>query len=119
MNKLKELRKAKGLKQKDLAEYLGITQQAYQKYEYGTSEMSGSTITKLAEFYGVTTDSLLGMPPKEPTEMELLEAQFTMTPLERKIMEAYFKLPPKAREDFYEHLVQIVNECERHKGGED
>ena len=63
MNALKELRKSKKLNQKDIADYLGITQQAYQKYEYGTSEMSGSTITKLADFYGVTTDYLLGREP--------------------------------------------------------
>ena len=37
---LKELRVNKGLKQTDIAEMLGITPQAYQRYEYGETKLS-------------------------------------------------------------------------------
>lgn len=56
---LKELRIKKGLKQSDIADLLKITQQAYQRYEYGTSEPNADGFTILANFYGVTVDYLL------------------------------------------------------------
>ena len=64
---LKELRTKKGLKQSDMADFLGITPQAYQRYEYGTSEPNADGYSKLADFYGVSTDYLLGRePPPNP-----------------------------------------------------
>lgn len=56
---LKELRIKKGLKQSDIADLLQITQQAYQRYESGTSEPNADGFTTLANFYGVTVDYLL------------------------------------------------------------
>jgi len=59
-DKLKELRKAKGVTQKTVAEQIGILEQAYQKYEYGLHEPNHQTTIKLADFFEVTTDYLLG-----------------------------------------------------------
>lgn len=108
MNALKELRKFRKLNQKDIADYLGITQQAYQKYEYGTSEMSGSTITKLADFYGVTTDYLLGRETGEPEPIEVLASRFDMTALEKEILDNYLALPKDTRGDMMEFLQKSV-----------
>lgn len=110
MDILKNLRKEKKLNQKDIADYLGITQQAYQKYENGTSEMSGSTIKKLAGFYGVTTDYLLGRDTSEPEPLDDLERQFNMTLLEKKILEGYLALPKDMRGDLMEFLQKSVRE---------
>lgn len=64
---LKELRKARGLNQSELADYLNVSNQAYQKYEYGTAEPNYDNLCKLADFYGVSTDYLLGRePPPNP-----------------------------------------------------
>lgn len=103
MNQLKELRKCRNLNQKDVADYLGITQQAYQKYEYGTSEMSGSTITKLADFYGVTTDYLLG---REPLPNPLAELGLTAED-EAEVWAKYKSLPPEMRACLLEALRQL------------
>lgn len=108
MNTLKELRKSRKLNQKDIADYLGITQQAYQKYEYGTSEMSGSTITKLADFYGVTTDYLLGRETGEPEPIDVLASRFDMTALEKEILDNYLALPKDTRGDMMEFLQKSV-----------
>lgn len=108
MNVLKELRKSRKLNQKDIADYLGITQQAYQKYEYGTSEMSGSTITKLAEFYGVTTDYLLGRDTGEPETLDKLVGEFNMSALEKEILDNYLSLPKDMRSDLMEFLQKSV-----------
>ena len=59
MNALKAIRISRGIKQKDLAEVLGITQSAYNHYESGRSQPDISTLRKLADFYNLSLDELL------------------------------------------------------------
>ena len=56
-----ELRKEKGLSQKKLAEALGVSQAAIAKIEINRNEATASTIRKLATFFDVTADYLLGL----------------------------------------------------------
>ena len=63
--RLNELRKEKGLAQKDVAEYLGITKSAYGFYEQNRREPSPETIKKLADYFEVSADYLLGRTDKE------------------------------------------------------
>jgi len=58
--RLKELREEKGESQKDLASYLKITERAFQYYEKGDREPTIENIGKLATYFGVTTDYILG-----------------------------------------------------------
>lgn len=62
--KLLSLRKQKGLTQKDLAEYLGISRQAYANYETGSREPDIATLKQLAEYFDVSLDYLLGKTEK-------------------------------------------------------
>ena len=59
-DRLKELRKAKGVTQRQVAELLGVTERNYQRYEYDLVDPAASTVSKLADYFGVTTDYLLG-----------------------------------------------------------
>ena len=58
--RLKALRKAKRKKQSQMAEVLGITSSHYQKVEYGQINISVTSLMTLADYFGVTTDYLLG-----------------------------------------------------------
>ena len=58
--RLKKSRKSMGKTQRDLAEYLGISERGYQNYEMGKREPSLEVLIQLAEYFGVTTDYLLG-----------------------------------------------------------
>lgn len=58
--RLKASRKSKGKTQKDLAAYLGISERGYQNYEMGKREPSLEVLKQLADYFGVTTDYLLG-----------------------------------------------------------
>lgn len=58
--RLKELRNRKGLSQSALADILGRTQQAIGKWEVGKAEPDGATLSKLASFFNVSVDYLLG-----------------------------------------------------------
>lgn len=58
--KIRYLRERKGLYQEDIAKLLGTSQQQYSRYENGT-EMPYSLLIKLALFYEVSTDYILGI----------------------------------------------------------
>lgn len=58
--RLKPLRKEKKVTQKQMAVLLDCTEQHYQKIEYGTVNVHASTVIFLADYFGVTTDYLLG-----------------------------------------------------------
>ena len=58
--KLKELRRKNGVTQVDLAVHMGVSQQAVGKWETGRSSPDPETLLRLAEYFGVTTDALLG-----------------------------------------------------------
>ena len=58
--RIKELRNEKKQTQKDMAELLGIKLRAYQYYESGTHYPEVPNLIKLADYFGVTTDYLLG-----------------------------------------------------------
>ena len=59
-NRLRESRKRKNLKQKDVAQHFGIALRSYQNYEGGQREPNFSTLVALADYFDVTTDYLLG-----------------------------------------------------------
>ena len=57
--KLAELRKAKGLTQKELAETLHVSRQAISRWEVGTAAPSLDNLTYLSQLYGVPLDDLV------------------------------------------------------------
>jgi len=59
--RIKELRTEKGLTQTDVANFLNIKQQSYARYENDTAEPSLEMVVKLAAFFNVTCDYLLGV----------------------------------------------------------
>ena len=58
--RLKELRKEKGLTQVEMAKFIDRTESNYQKLEYGNVNVPALTLEKLADFFEVSTDYLLG-----------------------------------------------------------
>lgn len=60
---ISNLRKKKGLSQKDAAAELGISQSLLSHYEKGIRECGLEFLVKLAEYYDVSTDYLLGRAP--------------------------------------------------------
>ncbi|MGE5572991.1 MAG: helix-turn-helix domain-containing protein [Bacteroidota bacterium] len=54
------LRKAKGISQDELADLIGVSRGAISMYEINKREPDYETLQKLADFFGVSTDYLLG-----------------------------------------------------------
>lgn len=59
--RLKAARIEKGLKQREVAEYLQITVRSYQQYEGGVRRPNFEALAALAIYLDVTTDYLLGL----------------------------------------------------------
>jgi transcriptional regulator with XRE-family HTH domain len=60
--RLKSLREAKNLTQKDLAQVLGLNSKStITNYEQNDREPDYETLIKIAKYFGVSTDYLLGM----------------------------------------------------------
>ncbi len=58
--RLKALREGKGLTQQNMADTIGLTMRNYQRYEHGKINVPATTLNFFADFFGVTTDYLLG-----------------------------------------------------------
>jgi len=64
---IRSLRIDRGYTQKQIAEHLGISQNTYSQYEVGILNYPVDAVVKLAAFYNVSTDYLLGLTSrKEP-----------------------------------------------------
>ncbi|GFI61318.1 HTH-type transcriptional regulator ImmR [Clostridiales bacterium] len=64
-NRMKDLRERKNLKQFEIAEYLGTTQQNYSKYENGKIDLPIYHLGPLSKLYNVSTDYILGLTMSE------------------------------------------------------
>ena len=71
--KLVELRTSKGVTQEDVAQSLSISNKTISKWENGASVPELSMVVELAKYYGVTTDTLLGLSEdkKQSTKEEI------------------------------------------------
>lgn len=60
MNRIKELRSAKKLNQKEFAEIIGIAQPTLSGWETGRTQIDYANLNKLADYFNVSLDYLLG-----------------------------------------------------------
>lgn len=109
---IKELRKSKDYSADYVAEKIDIPAGSYKKYESGILNPGVPVVIKLADFYGVSTDYLLGrteiremntLPKDEPTEEEVKS-------LENQIVESYTQMSVETRRACIKALMQIVGD---------
>lgn len=82
-------RKNLGLTQSELAEQLDIPTNTYGNWERGHAEPSAEMLVKLADFFGVTTDYLLG---REVSENAAIDRRKELRPSTLKLVDATEKL---------------------------
>ena len=58
--RLIELKESKNLLQKDIAKAINLSLRSYQRYEYGEREPTSSILIKLADYFNVSLDYLVG-----------------------------------------------------------
>ena len=67
MNRIRQLRKERGLSITKLAESIGISYQSLQRYEAGKRDPGIQVLIKLADYFNVSVDYLIGREPKNKT----------------------------------------------------
>ena len=60
-HRLRDLREDADLNQTQVANYLGMSQTGYSKYETGENDIPTQVLIKLARFYGTSVDYILGL----------------------------------------------------------
>lgn len=66
--RIRDLREDQDLKQKQVADYLMCDQSLYSKYERGERPLPLESAIKLAQFYHVSVDYLVGLSNSKSTE---------------------------------------------------
>lgn len=56
---LRSIREDKDIKQKDIAQYLNVSQNTYSQYETGVISLTAEVLIKLSDYYDVSIDFLL------------------------------------------------------------
>ena len=100
---LKELRQQKGCKHKEMSEALGVSISQLSDYENGRKKLGMTMAIKLADFYGVTLDYIMGR--------EKIHEVDNRTDLEKLAAENNFSA---ADEEFLKHnqdqLIHILKQ---------
>ena len=76
-NRIKDLREDRDLKQSDLAKATGIDQRTISNYETGKTKPDSDALIKLADFFNVSIDYLVGRisfnAPSDPDRIKLIQ----------------------------------------------
>lgn len=105
-SRIKELRKKRGLIQQRLASELGITQQMLSKYEGDVSLIKVDVLKKIAKYFNVTTDYLLGV---SDVKRDLQRQMIMNETLDEyyDLVEVYKELDPYDQEMIWS-IIQVV-----------
>ena len=111
-NKLKQLRKQKGISQEEAAHLLDVSLSSYQKYEREKNSVTPSleVLIKLATLYNVTTDYLLGLEP-QPNPLAMLNISVN----DKKFIEIYSELPDTHKQIFIDTMIKLSEAGEQPK----
>lgn len=99
--RLKKLRKDTGLTQVDVAEKLGISQQAYASWERGMKKPTQDNLVKIAQILNVSVDYLVGNSQETLDELDNIELLFRMNSK---------GLTEEEKEIFKKELIEFMEE---------
>lgn len=108
MLRLKFLRTEKGLKQAELATLLNVTQGALSGWETGRYDVGNSDLIKIANYFNVTIDYLLGRTDENelPSAAAPAHAQDALTPSEDTHIKKYRQLDEGGKEEI-DDLIDV------------
>lgn len=100
---IRGLREDRDLKQSVIADLLETTQQHYSKYEKGNVEIPVRSIIKLAEYYNVSTDYILGR-VRYSKNVQELESLIQSTPLIAEVISDMSSLSSESKKAISEYV---------------
>lgn len=124
-DRIRKMRKSKGLTQQDLGDHLQLAKSTISQYETGTNEPDAKTMSRLADLLGCTTDYLLGRIDEPltavpdgitPEEREFLK--WVDENLENSFFYDFDKSPEDSKREMMETL-RFIWEPEKKRQGRD
>lgn len=112
---LKLLRKSCNLSMQDFCTQCGISFSTYQNYETGKRKPTADMLMIIADFYGVTTDYILGREALPQDHIMMLCQAYGLGMTERAIITAYCAMNQGQREEFMKHLNTLSGNVQKAK----
>lgn len=106
--KLKELRKSAGFNQTIVANALGINYFTLGKWEQGRAEPSADDLVKLADYFDVTVDFLLGREDETGARVQIASAP-TMTTEEKDLLRYFRSMTAAEKRAVFETAKAFYN----------
>ena len=102
MNNLKYLRERKGITQRELSDFLNLTPKAISFYELGQRDIPNDVLKKLADYFHVSTDYILGREEKR--------SPFAALPVVGNIIKALAALSPAKQEQAASYIAFLAQD---------
>ncbi len=120
-----ELRKERGISRAELAKNIGVTYHALSKYETGDRQIDHELLVKVADYFNVTVDYLLGRNNVQSfsTSIEEIEiSDHTIDELTILVAKAFIDatakgLPPEEAKEAMQYTIAALKESKQRKGG--
>jgi len=117
MNNLKKLRKSKGLTQTEVAQFIGITQNSYSYWENDKVKIDNASILKLADFFEVSVDYLLGretiVSDNDRVKGWVDSEMIRVIPIEAEMLEVFREVGAKRGKEAQKALIAVAkNMCD-------
>ena len=94
--RLKELREVHNLSQAKLAAALGVRQSTVAMWENGKNKPEFGTLTRIAEFFNVSVDNLVGT--AENKKAPAPQGQESRSEMEAQLLEMFARLTPENKQ---------------------
>ena len=118
VERLKSLRAEKGISQSTLSDYMGVTQQAIAKWETDKATPDPDALKKLASFFHVSVDYLVGKSDAKNSAEEklpLILKVLSEMNLNEKQKKAYEKLLSMDQDEKLSNLREAMDLFEKYK----
>ena len=102
MNRIKALREQHEKTQQDLADFLNLSQKAVSFYELGQRDIPNDVLKKLADYFHVSTDYILGREEKR--------SPFAALPVVGNIIKALAALSPQKQEQAASYIAFLAQD---------
>lgn len=111
--KLRQLRLEKGVSQKELARVLSLTDMSISRYEHGIAEPSIDTIIKIAAYFNVSIDYLLGLNTAMTDFYDIAYKNY-MSSTDNQIMALLRQLSEADTKKVFDYVVDLA--IQKYKG---
>ncbi|MCL2369770.1 MAG: helix-turn-helix domain-containing protein [Firmicutes bacterium] len=110
MKDLRDLRKEKGATLREVGEAIGYSFPTVSEWERGIMQPTAPAIIKLAQYYNVTTDYLLGLDDQPGYLQDFTSIDFATkarTPTEQTLLQSFRKLDKKGMQKVMEYIDDV------------